>query len=78
MSSDFKVIIPCLVYSFELELKEVEHQNHIEERWQSTSSEFLEVLSSIDASDKQQIKGKLLGVVSILCKHTTLSCRLVT
>ncbi len=52
-----------ILYRLEFELKEVEHQNHIEARWQTTSSEFLEVLSSIDASDKQRIKGKLLGVV---------------
>ena len=44
-------------------MKEIENKNHVESRWQPTSCEFLDVLKSIDASDRQQIKGKLLGVV---------------
>ena len=52
-----------LIHRLEHELKEIENKNHIESRWQPTSCEFLDVQRSIQASDKQQIKGKLLGVV---------------
>ena len=51
------------MHRLEQDLKETESKNHIESRWQPTSSEFLDVQRSIQASDKQRIKGKLLGVV---------------
>ena len=52
-----------LIHRLEHELKEIENKNHVEARWQPTSCEFLDVQRSIHASDKQRIKGKLLGVV---------------
>ena len=74
---DFEV--DKLIHRLEHELKEIENKNHVETRWQPTSCEFLDVKKSIDASDRQWIKGKLLGVVKehILSKYNSSSCRLV-
>lgn len=41
----------------------MESNNHVESRWQEASPEFLDVLESLNTSDRQRIKGKLLGVV---------------
>ncbi len=60
---DFDFVIDKLPHRVEHELKEIENKNHIETRWQPASCEFLDVLKSINASERQRIKGKLLGVV---------------
>lgn len=44
-------------------MKEIETKYNVESRWQTNSREYLDVLESINVSDRQLIKGKLLGVV---------------
>ncbi len=48
--------------SLEVELLLMENQNHVETGWQPSSREFSQVVSIIEASEMQVIKGKLLGV----------------
>ncbi len=47
----------------EFDLQAIETQHQIDSRWNQTSAEYQEVSSVLNSSDKQLLKGKLLGFV---------------